>query len=69
MLLVFGGQHLKKKKICLKSTLKGLNHIYIKKKGEKILSKKTIVKVRKGGGRRGMVKDHTFALFNFWTLP
>ena len=36
-----------------------------KKISEKILNKKTIVKVR-GGGRRGMV--HTFALFNFGTL-
>ena len=41
------------------------------------LNKKTIVKVVGGGGWpppleggwRGMVKDHTFALFNFWTLP
>ena len=33
----------------------------------KILSKKTIVKVRRGVGgqrERSMVKDHTFALFN-----
>ena len=35
----------------------------------KILSKNTIVKVRGGGGQQSMVKDHTFALFNFWTLP
>ena len=35
----------------------------------KILSKKTIVKVWGGGGQRSMVKDHTFALFNFGTLP
>ena len=35
---------------------------------EKILNKKTLVKV-KAGGRRGMVKDHTFALLNFGTLP
>ena len=25
--------------------------------------------VRGGGGRQGMVKDHTFALFNIGTLP
>ena len=35
----------------------------------KILSKKTIVKVRGGGGQQSMVKDHTFALFNFGTVP
>ena len=35
----------------------------------KILSKKTIVKVRGGGSQRSMVKDHTFALFHFGTLP
>ena len=39
-----------------------------KKKFEKNRSKKTTVTVR-GGGQRSMVKDHTFALFNFWTLP
>ena len=33
------------------------------------LINKTIVKVRGGGGQRSMVKDHTFALLNFWTLP
>ena len=33
------------------------------------MSKKTIVKVRWGGGQQSMVKDHTFALFNFGTLP
>ena len=35
----------------------------------KILNKKTIVKVRGGGGQQSMVKEHTFALFNFGTLP
>ena len=35
----------------------------------KILSKKTIFKVRGGGGQRSMVKYHTFALLNFGTLP
>ena len=35
----------------------------------KIMSKKTIAKVRGGGGgQQSKVKDHTFALFNFWTL-
>ena len=38
------------------------------KKFNKILSKKTIVKV-KGKGQRSMIKDRTFALFNFGTLP
>ena len=51
MLPVFGGQNFEFF-FCLKSILKGLNHIYIfKKLGEKILSKKTIVKVR-GYGQR-----------------
>ena len=35
----------------------------------KIMSQNTIVKVREGGGQGSMVKDHTFALFNFGTLP
>ena len=36
----------------------------------KILSKKTIVNVKGGrGGQQIMVKDHTFELFNFGTLP
>ena len=35
---------------------------------KKILSKNTIVKVR-GWGQQSMVKDHTFALYNFGTLP
>ena len=42
------------------------------KNSEQLQNKKTIGKVRapRGGGcRRGMVKDHTFALFNFGTLP
>ena len=30
---------------------------------------KQLVKVRGGGGPRSMVKDDTFALFNFGTLP
>ena len=34
----------------------------MRKISEKILNKKTIVKVRRG--RRGMVKYHTFALLN-----
>ena len=42
--------------------LNGLKHIYILKKlGKKILSKKTIVKVRGGGPY--------FCAFLFWTLP
>ena len=53
--------------LSLKSILKGLNHIYIFFYSKKKLSKKTIVKVR--GGPRSMVKDHTFALINFGTLP
>ena len=69
MLPVFRVNILKYFFFFLKSILKGLNHIYIEKKMvEKCLSKITIVKVR-GGGRQGMVKDHTFTLFNFWTLP
>ena len=40
-----------------------------RKNSEKIQNKKTIVKVRRGGGQQGMVKDHTFALFNFGTFP
>ena len=41
-----------------------------KKKFKKILNKKTIVQVREGeGGPWGMVKEHTFALLNFLTLP
>ena len=36
---------------------------------KKVLSKKTIVKVRGGEGQWSMVKDHTFALFNLGTLP
>ena len=35
----------------------------------KTLIKKIIVKVSGGGGQQSMVKDHTFTLFNFGTLP
>ena len=67
--LSVGGKNLEKYFFCLKSHLKGLNQIYIKK-GRKSLSKQTIVKVRgRGGGQRSMVKDHTFVLFNFGTIP
>ena len=36
---------------------------------ERILTKNTILMVRGGGGQRSMVKDQTFALFDFETLP
>ena len=41
-----------------------------KKCQKKTLNKKNIVKAKGGGGgQQGMVKEHTFALFNFGTLP
>ena len=52
------------KEWCL--TIKGWGEGQLKPIGKlqtKTLNKKTIVEVRGEGGQRGMVKDHTFALF------